>query len=431
MATDDLDIFIRFGIALALGLLIGVERGWHTRQMPEGARVAGVRTFGLIGLLGGLCGLLAELFSELTLGFAFIALAAILIVARLRAVRATHDYGVTTVVSALLTFVLGAVAVLGHLEIAAAAAVAATTLLGAKPALHAWIEKIEYEELMAVFKLLLMSLVLLPVLPDRGYGPWEALNPYELWLMVIFVAGISFVGYVAIRLFGASRGLLLAGLAGGLVSSTAATIGLARLYRQSAAADSGGARVMAAAIALAAATMFPRMILVAYVIDAKLLVPLLPSLGLAALATYTTAIVLWRSGTAPADQALMKLQNPFEFTMALQFGVLLAAVLLLAHALQVWFGDTGIVVLSALSGLGDVDAITLSLSRMAGGVVDLRTAAIGITVAALANTLAKLGLAVFVGGRGLALPVTLALGSGFIAGGIGLLFAGVPVAAGG
>ncbi len=418
------EIFLRFGVALALGVLIGIERGWHSRMEPEGTRVAGIRTFGIIALLGALSGLLAERMGPPILGFSFAAVAGVMIIARITAARQTPDYGVTTVMSALVSFALGAVAVYGNLEIAAASAVAVTMLLGAKPALHGWLKRIEYDELLAALKLLVMTLVLLPVLPDRGYGPWQALNPYKLWLMVILIAGISFVGYVAIRALGARRGIVLVGLAGGLASSTATTLGLARIYRK----NQENLKFVAAGIAVSSATMFPRMALITWAVAPTVAGMIALPLGLATAVGYLGAAILWVSAGHKETPAKLDLKNPFEFNTALQFGGLLAVILVLSRALQEWFGTAGLFALSAASGLADVDAITLSLSQMTGETITARSAAVGITIAAVVNTLVKLGLAAVAGNRALGTALAATMVGTAIAAGGGLYLALVVLA---
>jgi len=421
LAAPDVMLFQRLGLALALGLLIGFERGWHERAEAEGSRVAGIRTFGLIGLLGGFWALLADELGPLLLGFGFLAFAAVLVAARLRAAGHTRDYGMTTVIAGLLTFALGAIALRGFMAEAAAGAVVTALLLGIKPILHGWLTRISYDELLAVLKLLVMSLVLLPVLPNRGYGPWQALNPYELWLMVVLIAGLSFVGYAAVRLAGARRGILLSSLAGGLVSSTAVTLTLSRLGRRSPARRA----LIAGGIGFACTTMYPRTLLVATAIEPGMLQHLAAPLGAATLAGYATAFALWRQPQPQAQAAELELQNPFEFTMALKFGLLLAAVMLLARGLQLWLGDAGIFALAVVSGLADVDAINLSLSRMAADGLATTVAAGGVALAVVSNSLVKGGIAVAIGGQRLAAPVALALGSGLAAGLAGYLL-GTP-----
>jgi len=188
---DEQQTFLRLSVALAIGLLIGVERGWKEREAREGERVAGVRTYGLIGLLGGGMALVAERLGPLPLALAFVALAGVLTAAYAINVERDDDAGITSLVAGLLTFVFGALAALGQVAVAAASAVVTTLLLGFKPVLHRWVSALEGKELRAGLKLLLISVVLLPILPDRGYGPWHALNPYQIWWMVVLIAAIS------------------------------------------------------------------------------------------------------------------------------------------------------------------------------------------------------------------------------------------------
>lgn len=226
---EDIDNLGRMGVALAIGMLIGLERGWSTRDLPEGGRVAGVRTFGLVALVGAVAALLSEVLGGVVLGFGFVALVVILLSGRYLKRAKAKDIGATTIVAALLTFALGAVAMTGSLGLAASAGVLAALLLSIKAELHSAIRKIDRQELLAVLELLIMSVVLLPVLPNRGFGPWQSLNPFEIWTMVVLICSLSFVGYVGVRLLGERRGITLAALAGALVSSTAVAITLSRL----------------------------------------------------------------------------------------------------------------------------------------------------------------------------------------------------------
>src|SRR6266508_2819624 len=232
------------------------------RSATEGERVAGIRTFGLLGLLGGLWALFAQELGTILLGFSFLAIALVMIVAHVLDVRADRDVGITTVIAALLTFALGAIAVQGHEAVAAASAVITAVILSLKSFLHGWLKKLEETELFAALKLLLISVVILPWLPDRGYGPWNALNPHDIWLFVVLIAGISFAGYFAMKLAGSTRSIIVTGLLGGMVSSTAVTLTFARL------AGRGNIRpLLCAGILLAAAVMFPRILLEVAVIN--------------------------------------------------------------------------------------------------------------------------------------------------------------------
>jgi uncharacterized membrane protein (DUF4010 family) len=401
--VDALPLFERLGVALAIGLLIGLERGWHERERSEGERIAGLRTFGLSGLLGGVWALLAQEGGEAVLGLGFAAFAAVLILAHSQMIRGREnaDYGVTTVVAGLLTFGLGALAVSGFISLAAAAAVVATLLLGLKPILHDWVRKLTETELLATLKLLLISVVILPVLPNRGFGPWEVLNPYAIWWMVVLITGISFVGYFAVKIMGPNRGVPITGLFGGLASSTATALSFSRLGRN----QPNLHRLLAAGVTIASVTMFPRILLEVGVVNPDLLPKLILPMAAMSLFGFGAAVLLWRSAPHAADTGEMELNNPFELWPALQFGALLAAIMLLAEAARVWYGDAGIYLLAGISGITDVDAITLSLSRMARGDLSRDVAAGAITLAALVNTGVKAGLVAVVGGRGMALPV--------------------------
>lgn len=415
LASAPMEMFLHLAVSLAIGLLIGLERGWQEREAPEGSRIAGLRTFGLIGFLGGLWAVLAEQFGALVLGIAFAVLAALMMLAHREDVRRNRDLGITTVVAALVTFALGSLAVLGQVAAAAAGAVLTMTLLSLKPVLHHWLRRLEYRDLTAVIKLLLISVVVLPALPDAGYGPWQALNPYRIWWMVILIAALSFAGYIAIKWAGTRRGLLLTGLLGGMVSSTLTTVNFSRLAREDRLAGPASAGIV-----LAATVMFPRMLAAVAVINAALLSTLAVPLGLMTCAAASGAWWLNRRQSGEHGEPGLDLGNPMELLPALKFGALLALVMLLARGMHAWLGHSGIYAAAAVSGLTDVDAITLSLAQMAQGTVDEYVAARGIVLAALVNTAFKGGLAVVIGGRAVAQRVLPVFGLTVAAGVLGL-----------
>ncbi|HEX23098.1 MAG TPA: MgtC/SapB family protein [Chromatiales bacterium] len=410
-----MDPLVNLGIALALGLMIGSERGWQERRAEEGSRVAGIRTFGLIGLLGGLWALLAQDMGETLLGFAFLGLTMVLVIAYRQGRQEGHDVGITTLIAALITFALGAFTVRGYAAPAAAGAVATTTLLSLKPTLHRWLSNLEAEEFYAALKLLLISVVLLPVLPNQGYGPWGVLNPYHIWWMVVLIAGLSFAGYIAMKAVGTERGILLTGLLGGLASSTATTLTFARLARR---IQLG--RVLAAGTLVASATMFPRVLVEVAVINPQLLPALAPPLTLMTLTTIGYGLWLWRRHRGQPHTGKLPLHNPLELTSALQFGLLLSAILVLAEALRAWLGDAGIYLLAFISGIGDVDAITLSMARMSTQDLPATVAEHAILIATLTNTLMKGVLVITIAGGEMArsflpgLVLVLAVGGVFL-----------------
>ncbi|MDH3316713.1 MAG: MgtC/SapB family protein [Gammaproteobacteria bacterium] len=401
------DLFFRVTVALAAGLLIGMERGWQDRDAASGRRVAGIRTFALIALLGTGWGLLLDESNLLLLGFAFFGFAVVLAAAQVtRAVR-LGDYGITTAVAGLLTFVLGAAAVQGHVAFVASVAVIAATLLGVKPILHGWVKRLEQKDLFAVFKMLLISVVLLPVLPNEGYGPWGFFNPYEIWWMVVLIAGVSFSGYFAMKVAGAKRGVGLTALFGGLVASTAVTLNFSKIGRDSP-QHSG---VLTAGILIASGTMFPRSILLAGVIHSPMIPLLAVPLGAMALICFAGAAYFWKSSEKEADPGGEGLRNPFEIITALKFGALLTLVMFLVRALRDWFGDMGIYAVGVLSGITDVDAVTLSMSRLASEDLAATVAERAIVLAVIANTLFKVLLTAFIArgkmARRVAVPLSL------------------------
>lgn len=417
---DTFELIERLAVALAIGLVIGIERGWQQREEAEGDRAAGLRTHALSGLLGGIWGALAlgaGIGGVITLGLAFIAFAAVIATFRYREMVHAETFGATTVVGAMVAFALGALAVMGDETAAAAAGVAAAMLLALKGALHEWVKRLTWEELRAGLILAAMTVILLPLLPDRELVRWFPINPREVWLLTILIAALSFAGYVAIRLAGASFGLLLSGLVGGLVSSTAVTLNMARLARQ----HHGREKLLAAAIMLANAMMMGRVLVVVSIVNLALIKSLAAPLILAALTQGAIAGTL--SNWARDDQegaSTLTLRNPFDLGVVLEFGALLAIIMALAKGLAAWAGSKGAFALAAVSGIVDVDAISLSMARLAPDGLSADSAAFAIVIAVAVNSLSKVALATTAGGVRLAKHLALGLAAAIIAGAFGL-----------
>jgi len=411
----ELEIFYRVGLALAIGFLIGAERGWYTRELTGELRRAGIRTFTLVGLLGGLWGLLAQIAGELILAAAFLGLAALMTVDHWVSYRrAKGAFGTTTLVALFVTFALGALAVLNDMALAAAAAVVTMAVLQIKPELHRWVAAIERFELNSAIKLLLISVVALPLLPDKGYGPDGILNPFQLWWMVVLISGLSFIGYVTIKLIGPRLGALLTGIFGGLASSTAVTLNFARLSRH--APDIAPA--LAGGTAAAAAMMFLRVIVVSSVIDPALGWQLAPILGVMAIVTAIGAVILVFGAASHENHAPPDIRDPADLTNALLFGLLLAVLVVASHYLQQWAGEESLLLIAGAAGLVDVDAITLTMSRMAGTQISGHIAELAIIIAVVTNTVIKAGLAAVIGNGAMArrtgIVLALGLASGLI-----------------
>lgn len=411
------DNLVPLAVSLAIGLLIGTERGWRDRDVDEGERVAGVRTFGLIGLLGGFVGLLADQTGLVVLGFGFLGLAAVLVAGYTITARDGGGVGVTSLVASLLTFAFGAAATLDHLVEAAMAAVVTTLLLDYKSPIHRGVQALGRDELRAMLKLLAISVLVLPILPDEGFGPWDAVNPFRIWWMVVLIAGLSFAGYFAMRLAGPRKGALLTGLLGGLASSTALTLHFSRLAR----ARPEGRAVLACGTMIACATLFPRIAVVVAAVAPALVPRLLAPLGaMMALLLLAAAVQWWLARRKGEDAEGIRLDNPLALRSALVFGAILAVVMVAAEGLQREFGDAGAYATAGLSGLAQADAAALTMAQMSGRELAAGTAAVAIVLAGAVNNVAKTVLAAVVGGVGFALRLALPL---LLAAAVGLAIA--------
>lgn len=415
--ADAEQIFL-LGIALAIGLLIGVERGWKYRDAKEGGRIAGLRTYGLIGLLGGVAGLLSQYLGTVAFGFVFVGFMVATTVAYAIQCRSNVDISITSLITMMLTFVLGTLAALEHVNLAASIAITTAMLLRFKDVLHGWLRKLGRHELNALLQLLLISVVLLPVLPDQGYGPWQVLNPYEIWWMTVLIASISFVGYFAMKIVGPKKGVILTALVAGMASSTALTLHFSRLYQK----QPKMKNILTSGILIACGMMFPRIVLISSVINPDLFSPLLIPMAVMTLLTLFSAAVIWFKNGEQSSGELIHSINPLELKSALFFGILLVLVLLLGKAAIHHFGEIGLILFAFVSGIADVDPINLTLSRMSITELPLDVAVLCIVVASSTNTLVKAGLAVFVGGSGMRIKVFVPL---LITAGAGLLIAWV------
>lgn len=389
------EIFQRLGVALAIGLLVGVERGWQERDVRAGGRTAGIRTFGLTGFLGGIAGILQSMIGPLLPATIAVLLGLIYIAGKWQETKEDEDYSITSVVAALVVFGLGVLAAVGDIVTAAAGGVATTVILAARYSLHGFLKGLTWPELRSALVLLAMTVIALPLLPDRALDPWGALNPFSLWLLTITIAALSFAGYVAIKVTGTSRGVLLAGAAGGLVSSTALTLSFARHSKE---APQGSAH-LAAGAAIAGALSFARVLVVGSALSFNLLVPLASGLVPAIIGFLIAGFLwVWRSSAA-TDVPEITLKNPFELSMVFSFAALLGLISLISKMTIAYIGTSALFVVAAVSGLVDVDAITLSTARLAGSAIDVKIAADVILIAVVINVVTKAALAFSSGTR--------------------------------
>lgn len=293
---------------------------------------------------------------------------------------------------------IGCLALSGQAVLAASAAVITALVLDNKRELHDALQKLQEYELDAALRLLLISIVFLPLLPNQSYGPWKALNPYQIWWMVVLIASISFIGYFAIKIGGAKRGVLFTSVFAGLSSSTALTLQFSQLSKEQPNISS----LLASGILLSCGTMFPRLVVILAVLNPALVQSLWPVMMAMMATMYLFAWWIWRESDGENIEQTNNQNNPLALRSAVFFGVLLAIIMLLSHALSNWFGDTGTLVLAAVSGITDVDAISLALGRQSTLTLSISTAVLGILMASSVNTLVKMGMVIVIGDKALA-----------------------------
>jgi uncharacterized membrane protein (DUF4010 family) len=403
--VDRYEPFASLALAAAAGLLIGLER---ERSKPSGESglsfLGGARTHPLLALLGG-----AAMLASREIGIAAVVVpfcGLVLLLALNYAGEVWRDVhrGITSEAAFLLSFLLGVLALTrGSMEprqkvfAVASVAVVATFLLSAKPTLHPLVKRISSEDAAGTIKFLLVAVVVLPLLPDKAYGPLGVLNPFQVGMLMVLISALSFAGYAAIRLFGARRGLGLTGALGGLVSSTAVTLSMARRAKDK--PEIGDSAALA--IMLASTVMFVRVIVIVLVVNPSLGADVAFPAGFAAAGGVGVCAWLWRSSRRERVSAgELALSNPFELGAALQFAVLFAVILLGSKAATVYLGTPGTYAAGVLAGTTDVDAITLSMSKLAppAGAITHRVAATTIFLGTASNTVVKGIMAAVAGG---------------------------------
>ncbi|MEQ8177615.1 MAG: MgtC/SapB family protein [Amphiplicatus sp.] len=409
----DLNDLQALAIATAIGFIIGFERDWRREEEQRERSFAGARTFALTGLVGGLAALASIPF---VVPAGFIVLGAISIAAYWAKARAEPDTGGTTEIALLAAYLLGVTAA-EEPVLAAIGGAATTILLALKPLTTRAAGAMDARELKAALRFLAISVIVLPILPDKGYGPYDALNPRNIWWMVVLISGLSFLGYWLTKLQG-SRGILLTGIVGGLASSTATTLSLSRLVRD----GTTSARAGAAGIIGANVVMLARVGVLLFAVSQTVLAAVWPALAAGAVAGGVVAILLWRGDREKGSE--MKLGNPMELGPALIFAALIAFISVASHFATETFGDSGLYALAFFTGLADVDAITLTAGQQAGsGGIGVTVAGAAVLIAVAANTLVKVGMTLSIAGRGAGLWVGGACAAIVAAGAAGFLAA--------
>jgi uncharacterized membrane protein (DUF4010 family) len=377
-------------IASLGGAAVGLERQWSGHADGPAARFAGIRTFTMLGTVGGVSGWLWT--AGITAPAAILLAGAVAVVAAAYAAGSRHDVDGTTEVAALVVLAAGLLAGMGSIRLASGITAVLTLLLVEKSRLHALVQRIDDVGLRSGVRFAVMALVVLPLLPPGPYGPLGGVRPRELWALVLFFSGLSFAGYLARRMVGPGHGYLVMGLLGGLVSSTNVTFTFARTSR----ADVPAERALAFGAIAANAMLYPRVLVATAVLNVAVVPPLVPYLMPPAVVAALVAVAGARRSPA-AGAPDVDVRNPLQLVAALQMAVLFQVVLMGVGLVSSWWGESGVLTSAAVLGLTDVDALTVSMARGAAVATSPATAATAIAVGVLANTAMKLGLAVILG----------------------------------
>lgn len=389
-------LFLRFGLALFLGFLIGLEREREKEMV-----FAGMRTFALISLLGAMLAFASQQFTSswlMVIGFLIVATFAL--TSHIRNFSIGGHIGITTEVAFLLAFMLGALVYWGMLVLAAAMTVVVVLVLTFKPNLQNFLSNVEREDIWAGLEFAVVSVIVLPLLPNQTYGPLDVLNPYEIWLTVVIVAGLNLAAYVLSQVYGMKWGIGMTGILGGMISSTAVTFEFARRSQKE--AQRPFARLFALAIAVASAGMFIRVLVLTLLLNGSLGIVLLPSMVVGCAIVLMGAGLLWlqtrqQALPGPEEEPPQKARSPFALRPALQFGLVFAIVLLVSKAAQVYLNDAGIYLSGLLGGIGGLDAVALSMARLSRTAISETVAVRSIALGVAANMLFKGSIATLLG----------------------------------
>lgn len=409
----DSEIFQKLGIALALGLLVGLQRE------RVGGEPAGIRTFALITTFGAVCALFTPAIGGWMVVAGLGALTVTLVSAHWFLSREqNHEPHLTTLAASLLMYCVGAYLVLGSTTVAVALGGTFAVLLHLKQPLHQLAAKIGDNDFKAIMQFVVVSLVILPVLPNQTYGPYQVLNPFQIWLMVVLIVGIGVGGFVAYKFLGRNTGSLVAGVIGGLISSTATTVSYSRQAKK----DASLTGMATLVILLASCIVFFRVLLEIAIVNPDYVPRAAGPLGAMLVLFAGLSLLVWRTGRRQNTE-MPEHANPSDFKMALLFGLVYAVVLLAVSAAKENFGDKGLYVVALLSGLHDMDAITLSTAELVRS--QRVTEELGwrvILAAAMSNLVFKTIIAAALGGWGLLRMIAPWFGLG-LAGGAAILIA--------
>jgi len=406
MDNSDLWLVYRdLAIALAAGLLIGVERGWSMRGEQHGARVAGIRTFGLIAGMGGLVALIAQSLSMIMAAILLAGVVTMLSVSYARTIHEPDGLSITNFVVSLLTLCLGLLAGSGYPALAMAGAAIVTALLSMRSELHGFLHKLGSTDINVAIRFAIIVLAVLPFLPNRAYGPYDAFNPQQLWLVVTLVTGLSFVGYVANRIFGAEHGTIMTAVIGGAYSSTAVTASLAQRLRS----EDSSKRTLSAGIALASSVMYIRVLLLTFILANFAFVPMAMILVPAGVVAGIAGLLMLRKSGATKSDEQVETRNPIRLLPAFFFAGTVAVMSLAARWAEAEFGSSGIAYMVLIMGSLDVDAAIITLGTLPSGTILSNLAGFVLAMTVLANMIFKTAVVVVTAGWTSGRPAAIAL----------------------
>ena len=398
----DTELIVNLLVSLAIGVIIGFEREWKTQSQAEKTYDAGLRTFAVVSFLGGVSALLSNTITSLILPAIALGLSSIIFISYRLNAKKSADFGYTTEVTLLLVFVIGAFAAVGYKIEAIALATIVVALLRLKSKLHLYIKTLDADEVNATIQLLLLAAVALPLLPNTSMGPGDVFNPRTIGILILLIAGISYFGYFSVKLLGNRLGIFLTALLGGLTSSTAVAVAFSKIASN----NNSSNALLGGGISLAAAMMGPRLLVMIGIINFSLLSYISPVL--VTLTLIPTIAVIWityRYRKEEKPNTELKLKNPLQLDTAAIYGIVLSILFLIVHLVEIYFGTAGVYMLAALSGIADVDAISITLAKSSQPASDsliAQIAANGILIAVFVNTAVKVIISQVVGGWSLA-----------------------------
>lgn len=420
----DYSIFQQLGAATILASLIGLEREHKYQMHNHDKGFAGLRTFTLHGLLGALAYIISGyahnewFFLVMTFGFL-----AFIIVSYFITAKASGSSGITSETASVLVYLNGVLCAMGQYVLATAIALGLFFILHFKTPLHNWAKRMKDEEFLSTAEFIIIAFVVLPLLPNHGYGPYQVFNPYIIWLMVVLISGISFASYIAIKLFGARKGIGLIGFLGGLISSTALTLSFAAQSKKN--PEIVGPYVFA--VILANSAMFFRILVLIFILNITLLGHVIVPLLVMGVIAILAAVILWRKmdtqkNTLAVEKGMIKMTNPFSLAPALKFAALFSLITLFVRYAQDVYGDKGLYLVSVISATLDVDPIVISVTNLANHSLEITAGVIAVVIATMTNTMVKGGIFMLFGNKKVALRIALIFALMLVGGGISLLF---------